>query len=131
MNNGRWFPCYKCKHLIYMESGTEADLRKNGHEFFCLWGHGQVFRPGKTDLEKMQEELDAITRQRDRARQENARLAEDVAAAERRARAAKGQATKLRKRAAAGVCPCCNRTFQQLASHMAEKHPGFISETVQ
>jgi hypothetical protein len=24
-----------------------------------------------------------------------------------------------------GVCPCCNRTFQQLARHMKAKHPGY------
>lgn len=25
----------------------------------------------------------------------------------------------------AGVCPCCNRTFKNLARHMAGQHPGF------
>jgi hypothetical protein len=24
-----------------------------------------------------------------------------------------------------GVCPCCNRTFQNLARHMAGKHPDY------
>lgn len=43
--------------------------------------------------------------------------------AERKLSAAKGQMTKLKKRAAAGVCPCCNRTFHNLARHMETKHP--------
>ena len=45
--------------------------------------------------------------------------------AERRASAARGQVTKLKNRAAAGVCPCCNRQFQNLKNHMATKHPEF------
>lgn len=39
--------------------------------------------------------------------------------------ATKGVVTKLRRRAVAGVCPCCNRTFSQLARHMKTKHPEF------
>lgn len=30
---------------------------------------------------------------------------------------------KLRRRIQGGVCPCCKRTFKQLAAHMAAKHP--------
>ena len=44
---------------------------------------------------------------------------------ERQLRAQKGQNTKLRKRVKAGVCPCCNRTFKQLAAHMARMHPEY------
>jgi uncharacterized Zn finger protein (UPF0148 family) len=41
--------------------------------------------------------------------------------------ATKGVVTRMKKRTAAGVCPCCNRTFRQLASHMATQHPDFVS----
>lgn len=34
----------------------------------------------------------------------------------------------LRNRAAAGVCPCCNRTFEQLGRHMTTKHPEYVKE---
>lgn len=40
----------------------------------------------------------------------------------------KGTKTRLRnhrERSKNGVCPCCNRTFKQLAAHMASKHPDF------
>lgn len=42
--------------------------------------------------------------------------------------ATKGVVTKLSKRVSAGVCPCCNRTFKQLAQHMENKHPAFVKE---
>lgn len=35
---------------------------------------------------------------------------------------AKEAAEKKLRRVSAGVCPCCNRTFQNLARHMACKH---------
>lgn len=40
-------------------------------------------------------------------------------------RAQKGQNTRLKNRIAAGVCPCCNRSFQNVARHMAGQHPDF------
>lgn len=55
------------------------------------------------------------------------RLAE-LGTAERKLAAQKGVTTKLKNRAKAGVCPCCNRTFKQLAAHMKNKHPDFARE---
>lgn len=39
--------------------------------------------------------------------------------------AQKGATTRLKNRMKAGVCPCCTRTFKQLAAHMKNKHPDF------
>lgn len=50
---------------------------------------------------------------------------------ERSHAATRGHLTRKRKqlvRVKAGVCPCCNRTFQQLARHMKAKHPDFKPE---
>jgi DNA repair exonuclease SbcCD ATPase subunit len=52
---------------------------------------------------------------------------QQAANAERALAAQKGVNTKLKKRVAAGVCPCCNRTFKQLSAHMAKKHPEFAT----
>lgn len=40
-------------------------------------------------------------------------------------RAAQLTHSKIKKRISSGVCPCCNRTFKQLAAHMSNKHPEF------
>lgn len=48
-------------------------------------------------------------------------------AAERSKAAIKGQLTKTKNRVANGVCPCCNRSFVDLASHMAGQHPDYAS----
>ena len=50
----------------------------------------------------------------------------DLLAAEERSHAAtRGHLTRARSRAAAGVCPCCHRSFENLARHVKTKHPDF------
>jgi hypothetical protein len=51
--------------------------------------------------------------------------AERANRAEREASIERDKLARLRKRAKHGVCPCCKRTFQQLARHMKQKHPEF------
>jgi len=45
--------------------------------------------------------------------------------ANHRANGYKGQLVKTKKRIKHGVCPCCTRSFKNLASHMANKHPEY------
>lgn len=47
---------------------------------------------------------------------------------EARRRAEKANNTKMKKRIAGGVCPCCRRTFQNLSAHMKNQHPAFAHE---
>lgn len=70
-------------------------------------------------------------------KQQLARKDDEIAAqrrlrdhAERQASARKGQVTRLKNRAAAGVCPCCTRSFENLRRHMTTKHPTFKAEEV-
>jgi hypothetical protein len=86
------------------------------------------FSLGKSDAEKLQEQLDAERRRRQSAEQSVAYQADLAATAKRSAAAFKGQVTRLKGRAKAGFCPCCNRSFSQLERHMASKHPNFSPE---
>ena len=93
----------------------DACLIDHGKEFYCPNGHQMVFT-GKTAEQKLGEQLEASRRYR-----------EDAQVARRQASAYKGQLTRARKRAGAGVCPVteCHRTVKQLADHMKTKHPGY------
>jgi hypothetical protein len=84
---------------------------------YCPLGHSYI-NAGEGEAERLRRELGW---QRDRVARANARADQ----AEASARAHKGAATKARKRAAAAVCPCCNRSFVQLRRHMATKHPDY------
>lgn len=122
--------CYKCKMEFGMsDSFYDTMLRlKEGGKFFCPAGHSQHYVTGESDLEKMR-------RERDRAVQEQARLyacvkeeREDKEAAHRQNIATRGVITRMKNRAANGVCLCCNRTFTNLQKHMETKHPRFKKE---
>jgi DNA repair exonuclease SbcCD ATPase subunit len=86
-------------------------------DIYCPLGHAYV-KAGKGEAEKLRESLE---RERERA----ARMAAERDQAQASARSYKGVATKARKRAAAAVCPCCNRSFVQLRRHMETQHPDY------
>jgi len=95
----------------------QHDEGRSAMAIYCPLGHSHV-PAGKSKVKQVEEE-------RERARNEAATRAAERDQAEASARAHKGVATRARKRAAAGVCPCCKRTFKQLARHMENKHPDF------
>lgn len=102
------------RHAIPSELARQA--KHNGKAVYCPLGHRWVVR--ETDADRLAREL-AEERRRAQANR-------DLLHAEERSHSAtRGHLTRQRKRVAAGVCPCCGRTFQQLARHMANKHPGF------
>lgn len=109
--------CITCGVEICMPQHLMTELQRNHRNFYCVNGHSQHW-PGKSDLELAQEQL---ARQKEATERER-RYREQ---AERSAAAARGQVTKIKNRVGNGVCPCCNRTFQNLMRHMQSKHPEF------
>lgn len=122
--------CASC----YMVFGTPdrfvEDRRKDGKGFTCPSGHTNYYQRGGSEEDKLRQERDCLKQQL--AEKEDALKAKDVevaAAVELQAKAeanAKRARTKLRKvevRVHNGVCPCCNRSFANLARHMKTKHP--------
>ncbi len=87
------------------------------------WGYPR----GETLVDSLKKQLEQQKRSTQWAKDDADWQAKERKAVERRLTAAKGQQTKLKKRIAAGVCPCCHRTFKQLSAHMAQKHPDFAA----
>lgn len=118
--------CCKCGICFYVPDNWYRNRQKTCDTFHCPNGHPQSFRV--SSLDKMRQERDQL-KQQVAQRDDEVRDANKRAAAERRtAIAYKGQATKLRKRAKGGACPCCNRTFENLARHMKSKHANYPGE---
>lgn len=115
--------CCACGMLFAMPTRFERAMRDSGQSFYCPAGHPQFY--GSSTLEKRLERAEAETR-RERERADRAKR--EAHRAEMSRRAYKGMLTKTKKRVAAGVCPCCNRTFQNLARHMAGQHPNWGGE---
>lgn len=121
--------CCSCGMLFAATADFIRRRRNDKDWFYCPAGHHQRYA-GKSKEDQLAEELS-------RAKQRAAQLEDEAnwqriqrEAAERRASAARGQVTRMKNRASAGVCPCCNRTFTNLARHMAGKHPTFKAEAI-
>lgn len=93
------------------------DLSHGSMPLYCPLGHAG-YPAGKSVADRLREELE-------RANSRAANWRSNAERAQRQVAARKGQITKLKKRVAAGVCPCCARTFQNLARHMAGQHPDY------
>lgn len=112
--------CFKCGTLFALPDQVNDELVRTGRNFFCPNGHQQHY--SESTEAKLKTERDRVARLNARLDQERA----ERAAAERRASAARGQITKIKKRVANGVCPCCNRTFKDLGRHMSSQHPDYV-----
>jgi hypothetical protein len=117
--------CCQCNEVFWIQDETWAVLKRSSQTFHCPFGHDLHYPQGKTEAEKLREQLEAERRSRQRAEQRVAEARDDAEHQRRRANGYKGHATRITKRAKAGVCPCCNRSFENLRRHMATKHPQF------
>lgn len=97
--------------------------------FYCPNGHQQHYTEGDVQRERRLREQAEARAKREQKRREWAQ--QEARQADYRARAAKGQLTKARKRIAAGICPCCNRQFENVMLHMRHKHPEFAAEVAE
>lgn len=114
--------CGTCGVVFAIPKEMYDNARRSGGWWHCPNGHCRGWEKGSehTRIKELQSELN-LERQRkmDALSREN----------EQRARAdmLEKNATTSAKRAKAGVCLCCNRTFQKLARHMQNKHPNYDS----
>jgi rubrerythrin len=77
-----------------------------------------VLRIGEGEIERLKKEVEKEKQRREWAEKnaETARKAEAIV---------RGKFKAQSERVKNGVCPCCNRTFQNLMAHMKTKHPGW------
>lgn len=111
--------CYLCGVAFGMDDYLYGRRIKDGRDFWCTNGHKQSY---------CETEADRLRRERDRLKQQIASKEDEIEFQQRRAAAFQGQVTKIKNRIGAGVCPCCNRSFQNLKRHMANKHPEYRTE---
>lgn len=121
--------CCVCGTLFGIHTTLYNKLYENGRIFYCPNGHDQHFsEPLRKKYEKLKKEL-ADERQDRIWWQEEAELkAAEVEDKTNQLRGNKAALTKLKKRVAGGVCPCCHRQFVNLRRHMETKHPDYVSE---
>lgn len=113
--------CCDCGIVFGVPDSWLEQKRLDKAKFYCPNGH---------TLSYNESSLDKMRRERDRAVQQQARLEEEKREVETRAAQAEAATARLKKRAAAGTCPCCTRSFTNMARHMQTKHPDWKAEAV-
>lgn len=119
--------CGECGTVFGMESGLQEKLVETGRAFYCPNGHCRAYRD--SDVVRERKAREAAEKQAQWAREDAARQRKLRETAERSARAHAAHFRRIKNRVAHGVCPCCNRTFSNVARHMSAKHPEWKQES--
>lgn len=119
--------CPACGFVFMVPDTLLGRRRKDGKTFFCPAG-GCRMDYGETEAQKLQAQLDRTQRQLATSQSTLTHERDQRTAAENALRAQRGANTRLRKRVSNGVCPCCSRTFADVARHMAGQHPDFVEQ---
>ena len=115
--------CPVCGLVYGLDQGFREKRLEDGRDWHCPNGHCLAFTDSEVD--RLRQRLEQQKRWTDGARAQATHERDQRRAAERSARAYKGQVTKIRRRVGNGVCPCCNRSFADLGRHMAGQHPDY------
>lgn len=115
--------CGNCGVWFGVEAKMLAGRRKDGENFWCP--RGCKIHYGEFENAQLQRQLQAKERALQAERDANARARQQRDHYERSARTYRGHLTRVRKRIGNGVCPCCQRTFTNLARHMQGQHPHY------
>lgn len=121
--DNQWFEiihCCNCGMAFAMTTEFQRRRLDDRKSFYCPAGHSQVYT-GLSEAQRLKKELDQTTQRLERV--------EGQVATVRRERDHIAKAhKKMRVRVMNGVCPCCNRSFDNLRMHMETKHPDFGKE---
>lgn len=117
--------CAECGCDFGMQDNFRAMRIEDGKTFYCPAGHNNYYPKRENELKALRQRNENLNKRLGWAEQSERQAREEAERVKREKSAIKGQLTKTRKRIANGVCPCCNRTFVNIARHMDSKHPDF------
>ncbi len=121
--------CKSCGGVYAISEPHRKYLQEVGGYWSCpycrqSWG----FRKESSDLEIAKKEA---KRYRNYLAGEKARHDQTKAslkAHKASLKAHKAAKTRLKNRIAKGICPCCNRFFDNLQRHISKEHPNFVDK---
>jgi len=102
--------CFKCDIPFWVPETWDKERLAKRDTWFCPNGHQQHY-VGETEADRLRKMLAAA----------NTRNTDLTTRVQQEAEA-KAKLERKLKRVQRGVCPHCNRSFQNLARHMCSKH---------
>ncbi len=110
------FACNSCGVQMAMPESLQKQRVIDLGSIYCPNGHVMSYKDGPVERERKARV----------AAEKNAAFWQSRARDEEAAKAKlETEAARLKKRVGNGICPCCKRTFRQLAAHMKTKHPDY------
>jgi hypothetical protein len=114
-----------CGHITFLSDDHITERRRDHNRIYCSTCGRTNTYPDESDVEALERQLTTVKDQRDTSRRMTQIARGERDHIKRSLTAHKGHTTRIKNRIAAGVCPCCNRTFKNLARHMGNKHPDY------
>lgn len=109
--------CPVCQAYYAVDQKKLDICLERGDSWFCPNGHSLIYT--ETEAQKLKKELDRTKIEyEDNLAHTTNRLLDEIFL--------RREKEKELKRLHAGVCPCCNRSFTNLATHLSKVHPGHI-----
>lgn len=116
-----------CGVLFAMPAELQKRRQNDHNDFYCPNGHNQHYT-AKSEAERLREQLAKVERDRKWYAERSDRLANDNMTLAKSRSALRGVVTRLKNKAAAGVCAFCDHSFPDVAAHVAEAHPDAVTE---
>ena len=119
--------CCSC-HMTFAMTRDFKNARIKDHTgFYCPAGHRQYYF-GESEEEKLKIKLANAQEEVNWERTYRHEAENKTQTVKKQRNALKGHLGRAKKRAAAGTCPCCKRTFKALSIHMLKQHPQYVKE---
>lgn len=117
--------CCACGIVFGVPSWFLKSRREDKKLFYCPNGHTLSYTESSSDI--LKREIEKLKSDKHEVEIARWRLHDELTVRQEEVKKLQASIKRRNKRIAAGVCPCCNRTFQDLANHMQSKHPEMAS----
>lgn len=108
--------------------GFIQERREDGQLFYCPAGHSMSFH--EKEIDKLRKQLEQEKRNIEWWKSSAASKDKTIKGQNIQIGRVKAKLHRTERRIANGVCPCCHRSFQNVARHMKTKHPDYIEGTL-
>lgn len=119
--------CITCGVVFTVPEVKRKHAFEEGGYFSCPSGHSQGWDKDGCESARIRRERDRLKQDAARLEQERREAWATASAQLERAQKAEAANKRLKKRASAGTCPCCSRTFANMSEHMKKQHPDFVT----
>lgn len=119
--------CCNCGVPFGLSRDMYKRLLENHEWFHCPNGHRQHYT-GKSEAEKLKEQLMYAKNREESLQKRNESLHNQLTHQKWSNRALKAAKTRIMNRVKNGTCPCCRRNFQNLQNHFKTVHPELFTK---